>query len=97
MSLLHISKFILVLNEEATTVFAHVDGNVRNHVLEVALWHVGAKVAHVLDKHLLEAHTLHNVLIDAYWLISRTLTRIRVLEQDLSEEIIVKALVLSHR
>ena len=55
-TVLHVGEFIFVLDEEATTIFAHGDGDVGNHVFVVPFGHLRAKVRHVLDKDLFEAH-----------------------------------------
>ena len=36
-SAFHVRKFVLILDEEATAILAHGYGNVRYHILEVAL------------------------------------------------------------
>ena len=65
----HVRKLVLILDEEAAAVLAHGDGNVRHHVLEVALGEVRAEVGHVLDEDLLEAHRAHHVLAHAHRLV----------------------------
>ena len=46
---LHICKFILILSKELTTIFTHINCNIRNNILEVALWIVWVKVAVILN------------------------------------------------
>lgn len=83
---LHVCKLILVLDEEATTVFTHCYRHVWHHVLEVSLGYIRAEVVHVLDKDLLKAHTSHDFLVDVHWLIVLWGGLVlRVLQETLSE------------
>ena len=56
MTELHISKLVLVLNEETATVLAHSYGYVGNHVFVIAFRQVRAEVRHVLDKDFFKSH-----------------------------------------
>ena len=91
----HVRKLVLILDEEAAAVLAHGDGNVRHHVLEVALGEVRAEVGHVLDEDLLEAHRAHHVLAHAHWLVVLLGDLVLgVLEQALSKEVVLDTLVM---
>ena len=63
MTVLHIRELILVLDEEATAVFTHVNCHIRHHILEVAFGVRGTEVAHILHKHLLIPHSAHHLFI----------------------------------
>lgn len=96
--MLHVRKLVLVLNEEATAVFATADGHVRNHVFEVAFGHVRTEVTHVLHKDFFKADVLKHILshYDRLVILRRELTS--PLEQCLRKEVIFDTLVLvGHR
>ena len=94
---LHVGEFILILNEEATAVLAHVDGHIGHHILEVPPGHVGAEVCHVLHEDLLEAHALHHILTHLDRLVVLRCSVLRV-KQSLSKQVIFDAFVgIIHR
>ena len=87
---LHVCKFVLISYEEATTVFAHGDGHIRHHVLEVPFGTARTEVGHVLDEYFLVAHTAHHLVVDHYGtIVIRCCLTIHVLQKSLGEQVIL--------
>ena len=55
-AVLHIRKLVLILDEELTTVVAHIYCNIWHYILEVPLRVVRVEVRVILNVHLLKAH-----------------------------------------
>jgi len=60
MTELHVSELVFVLNKEATTVLAHCDGYVGDHVFVIPFRQVRAEVRHVLNEDFFKSHRLHH-------------------------------------
>ena len=89
MTVFHIRELILVLNKEATAVFAHVNCHIGHHILEVTFWVRRTEVAHILHEHLLIPHRTHHLFIHHYRPIILWIHVITSRFQDtLSEEVI---------
>ena len=98
MSVLHVGELVFVLDEEVLAILAHMDRHIWNHILEISLGRVSAVVAHILDEDLLPTHAAQDVLVNAHRLVVLwRATMVSILQQDLSEQIILKSFVLRHR
>ena len=91
---LHVGEFILILDEESTTVIAIGNGDVGNHIFIVPLRKVRAEVAHILNEDFFLSHTCHNFSTNTYWCIIVGVCLVRSFEQTLSEQIVFNSLVM---
>lgn len=86
---LHVGKFILILNEELAAVVAHVDGNVRHDVLEVALGVVLIEVAVIQNVDFLVSERLKHKFIHFDWFVVLASLGVHQVEQSKRESIVV--------
>lgn len=94
-SLLDVSKLVLILQEELAAMLTHGNGDVWNHILEVLSTLVWTKLGVVHDEHLFVSHVLHDSLVNldrlrAIWIY----LGLKLLQHLLSEQVVFDIVIL---